>query len=109
MKADNRDAWITKAVEEKSYDFRPTLIQGIKETSDKILEIINDMSIVDLPLAILAVREVEQTLMNSSMAKATNAVGIAERISRMYKTKYGETQIAIPKDLYDRIKEKMEN
>lgn len=78
MRIDARGGWITRAAAAGPKEFAPIIMEGLKETTDKILDIFNDMSAVDLPLMILAVRNAQQAIENCSAAKATNAVYTAE-------------------------------
>ena len=79
---------------------------GLDETVGKILHVFDDISAIDLPLMITALRTAERGLSNCTIAKSTHALLATDVIDRMFRPEFGETQIAVPKDLLDKLENK---
>lgn len=102
MRINKRGSWIAKAAAAGPKEFDGILKEGLEETTNKILQIFNDMSAMDLPLMILAARDALNAVENCSVAKATNAVYTADQLSKLCRQEIGEMKIAYPKAQLDR-------
>ena len=102
MTIDTQNAWITKAIKAGPREAAKVYGEGLMEVSSKIFQIFDQMSIADLPLMILALRNAERALSNSKLAKVTNAVKAADALDAMMRPEVQETVVAIPRDLIDR-------
>ena len=105
MRINKRGSWLAKATAAGPKEFDGILKEGLEDTTNKILQIFNDMSAMDLPLMILAARNALNAIENCSIAKDTNAVHTADQISKLYRQEIGEMKIAYPKTLLDRLGE----
>lgn len=103
MRIDSHNAWITKATAAGPSDYAEIIKEGLDETVGKILHVFDDMSAVDLPLMIAALRTAERGLSNCTIAKSTHAPLVEDVIGRMFRPEFGETQIAVPRELFDRM------
>lgn len=106
MTFDLQDAWTTKAVKAGPGEAVKVYGEGLMELSSKIFQIFDQMSIVDLPLMILALRNAERALSNSRVAKGTNAVITADALDAMIRPEVQETVVEIPRDLSNRAEGK---
>lgn len=102
MTTDLQDAWTTKAIKAGPREAAKVYGEGLMELSSKILQIFDPMSVADLPLMILALRNAERALSNSRLAKGTNAVKTADALDAMMRPEVQETMVAIPRDLINR-------
>lgn len=102
MTIDLQDAWTTKAVKAGPVEAAKVYGEGLMELGNKIFQIFDQMSIADLPLMILALRNAERALSNSRVAKGTNAVKHADALDALIRPEVQETMVAIPRDLIDR-------
>lgn len=102
MTCDLQNAWLTKAVKAGPGEAAKVYTEGFMELSSKIFQIFDQMSIVDLPLMIVALRNTERAISNSRLAKDTNAVKSADALDSMLRPEVRETVVAIPRDLIDR-------
>ena len=103
MRIDSHNAWITRATEAGLDGYAEVIKEGLDETVGRILHVFDDMSAIDLPLMITALRTAERGLSNCTMAKSTHATLAADVICRMFRPEFGETRIAVPKELLDRM------
>ena len=103
MRIDSHNAWITRATEAGLDGYAEVIKEGLDETVGRILHVFDDMSAIDLPLMIAALRQAEHELSNCTIAKSTRATLTADVICRMFRPKFGETWIAVPKELLDRM------
>lgn len=103
MRIDSHNAWITRATAAGPSDYAEIIKEGLDETVGKILHVFDDMSAIDLPLMITALRTAERGLSSCTIAKSTHATLTADVIGRMFRPEFGETQIAFPKELFDRM------
>ena len=106
MRIDSHNAWITRATEAGPSDYAEIIKEDLGETVGKILRVFDDMSAIDLPLMIAALRTAERGLSNCTIAKSTHATLTADVIGKMFRPEFGETQIAVPKDLLDKLENK---
>lgn len=106
MRIDSHNAWITRATAAGPSDYAEIIKEGLDETVGKILHVFDDMSAIDLPLMITALRTAERGLSNCTIAKSTHALLAADVIDRMFRPEFGETQIAVPKELLDKLENK---
>lgn len=102
MTIDTQNAWITKAIKAGPGGAAKVYGEGLMELSSKIFQIFDQMSIADLPLMILALRNAERAISNSKVAKGTNAVKTADALDAMMRPEVQETVVAIPRDLINR-------
>ena len=102
MTTDLQDAWTTKAIKAGPGEAAKVYGEGLMELSSKIFQIFDPMSVADLPLMILALRNAERAISNSKVAKGTNAVKTADALDAMMRPKVQETVVAIPRDLINR-------
>lgn len=102
MICDLQNAWITKAIKAGPREAAKVYGEGLMELSSKIFQIFDTMSIADLPLMILALRNAERAISNSKFAKGTNAVKTADALDAMMRPEVQETVVAIPRDLINR-------
>ena len=94
MTTDLQDAWTTKAVKAGPREAAKVYGEGLMELSSKIFQIFDPMSVADLPLMILALRNAERA--------RTNAVKAADALDAMMRPEVQETMVAIPRDLINR-------
>ena len=102
MTTDLQDAWTTKAIKAGPGEAAKVYGEGLMELSSKIFQIFDTMSIADLPLMILALRNAERAISNSKVAKGTKAVKTADALDAMMRPEVQETMVAIPRDLINR-------
>lgn len=102
MTIDLQNAWTTKAVKAGPGEAVKVYGEGLMELSSKIFQIFDTMSVADLPLMILALRNAERAISNSTVAKGTNAVKTADALDAMMRPEVQETVVAIPRDLINR-------
>ena len=105
MRTDSHNAWIARAIAAGPSDYAEIIKEGLDETAGKILRAFDDMSALDLPLMIAALRAAERGLSNCTIAKSTHATLTADVIGKVFRPEFGETQIAYPKALIDRLGE----
>ena len=102
MTCDLQNAWLTKAVKAGPGEAGKVYGEGLMELSSKIFQIFDLMSVADLPLMILALRNAERAISNSRLAKYTDAVKSAAELDSMLRPEVREAVVAIPRDLIDR-------
>lgn len=102
MTFDLQNAWTTKAVMAGPREAAKVYGEGLMELSSKIFQIFDTMSVADLPLMILALRNAERAISNSEVAKGTNAVKTADALGAIMRPEVQETLVAIPRDLINR-------
>ena len=102
MTCDLQNAWTTKAAKAGPGEAAKVYGEGLMELSSKIFQIFDPMSVADLPLMILALRNAERALSISSLAKGTNAAKAADELDAMMHLAVQETMVGIPRDLIDR-------
>ena len=102
MTIDTQNAWTTKAIKAGPREAAKVYGEGLMEVSSKIFQIFDQMSIADLSLMILALRNAERAISNSKVAKGTNAVKTADALDAMMRPEVQETVVAIPRDLINR-------
>ena len=103
MRIDSHNAWITRATEAGLDGYAEIIKEGLDETVGKILHVFDDMSAIDLPLMIAALRAAERGLSNCTIAKSAHATLAADVIGKIFRPEFGETQIAVPRELFDRM------
>lgn len=103
MRIDSHNAWITRATAAGPSDYAEIIKEGLDETVGKILHVFDDMSAIDLPLMITALRTAERALSNCTIAKSTHALLVADVIGKRFRPEFGEMQIAVPRELLDRM------
>lgn len=106
MRVDSHNAWITRAIAAGPDGYAEIIKEGLDETVGKTLHVLDDMSAIDLPLMITALRTAERGLSNCTIAKSTHATLTADVIGKMFRPEFGETRIAVPKDLLDKLENK---
>ena len=102
MTFDLQNSWTTKAVKAGPGEAAKVYGEGLMELGSKIFQIFDQMSIADLPLVILALRNAERAISNSTVAKGTNAVKTADALDAMMRQEVQETMVTIPRDLINR-------
>jgi len=99
MTFDLQNSWTTKAVKAGPREAAKVYGEGLMELGTKIFQIFDPMSVADLPLMILALRNAERALSNSSVAKGTNAAKTADELDAMMRQEVQETIVTIQRDL----------
>ena len=106
MTFDLQNAWTIKAVMAGPDEATKVYCEGLMELSSKIFQIFDTMSVADIPLMILALRNAERAISNSEVAKGTKAVKTADALDAIMRPEVQETLVAISRDLINRAEGK---